>query len=112
MIHVADVSGVLWSFGIGPSVDVQERPGDVRGPVLAVRPNPSSGPVSVRLEGGLGALARILILDATGRCVRVLSGCGSEVLWDGRDQDGVPVGAGSYQFRSTAGSAGRVLILR
>ncbi len=113
MIHVADVSGSLWSFGMGPSVDVRERWGDVGGPTLTVRPNPSSGPVSVRLESGMGTLTRVLVLDTAGRCVRVLNGRGSEIPWDGRDQDGVPVGAGSYLLRSTeAGSAGRVLILR
>jgi len=113
MVHVADVTGVLWSFGIGPSVDVGEREiaGGTRG--LMAYPNPSTGRVALRLADDLRAEERIVVLDAAGRCVAVLSGRGRDVRWDGRDRGGVQVAAGSYLFQRVAtGCSGRVLILR
>ncbi len=113
MVHVADMSGVLWTFGIAPGVDVAEQPYAGGRPALTGCPNPSTGQVALRLGSELGLEERIFVLDAAGRCVAVLRGRGRDLSWDGRDARGVPVAAGSYLFqRPATGSTGRVLILR
>lgn len=80
-------------------------------------PNPFRRAVSLRLtaDGPKG----IGIYDATGRCVRTLA-VGREpsavgaVVWDGRDEEGRAVAAGTYFIRAGAdsGDCVRVLLLR
>ena len=72
-------------------------------PSLRAAPNPSRGSVwFLRDSGtnGLGLSSRnpILVVDASGRRVRQLSGDGNRVHWDGRDDLGVPVPSGIYLY--------------
>lgn len=84
---------------------------------LGIGPNPIRGNVFVRASVvGVGR-ARISIHDAAGRLVRVLSDNLAqgrhELVWDGRDSRGMPVGNGVYLLRleSPAGTVDRKAVL-
>ena len=70
--------------------------------VLPFRPNPSSGPVDVRLALPEERPVRVAIYDLSGRLVRrladgdVLPAGDARIPWDGRDGDGSIVQAGVY----------------
>jgi hypothetical protein len=76
----------------------------------APAPNPTAGPLRVRLATGEGAVLRATILDVTGRTVRALEGGepipGGTLVWDGRDERGRDVPGGVY-FLSLEGASGR-----
>ena len=112
-------------LGAPASSPQSPAPGLVRGDVrLDVRPNPSTGGVTlilrapapeiVRVAGD--ATTRILIVDAAGRLVRTLSDPSAvSWSWDGLDAQGRPVPAGAYYARWGAPSAERatpVVIIR
>ena len=79
---------------------------------LALSPNPSRGPVSIRFAiPGAGA-HRLEIYDAAGRRVRALESgalvsAGRTTLWDGRDDAGRALPAGVYRvvLRAEGGRA-------
>jgi hypothetical protein len=86
-------------------------------------PNPSRGPVALRIEragGAPGGTLRATVVDAAGRRVRVLASplpagpAPVVVPWDGRDESGRPVAPGVYGVRLEAGGEvafGRVVRL-
>lgn len=84
---------------------------------LAIYPNPTRG--RVRIDVPNGQVRRATLHDVTGRLVRVLRDQWSEaspsVEWDGTDQRGRPVAAGSYLVRvvdARGVSSGRVAVIR
>jgi predicted GH43/DUF377 family glycosyl hydrolase len=72
---------------------------------VQVQPNPSSGRVCITAPGLSGAI----IYDRAGRVVMRLRGRG-EVVWDGRDAFGNPVGAGVYYCRARRADATEQLL--
>jgi hypothetical protein len=54
----------------------------------------------------------LTIHDAAGRRVRTLSVTGSTAEWDGLDDRGVPVAAGTYFARTGTGEAVKIERLR
>lgn len=86
---------------------------------LSVQPNPGSGRFSLRLAGAGPGEASFEVYDLRGRRVaRLGAPAGEDVrqaAWDGRDQDGRPLPAGTYLVRARAGgpeAAARVTIVR
>lgn len=78
---------------------------------VAMTPNPSVGPATIRYELGGRGQVTLAVFDVAGRLVtRLEDGVREvgphEVVWDGRDAEGRPVGAGAYFLRLDAG--GRV----
>ncbi len=72
--------------------------------LLAAGPNPARGEVRIRYYTPSTPIARLEILDVTGRRVRTLPGVRwaqgwHEVAWDGRGEDGTPLGEGLYWIR-------------
>lgn len=100
-------------FSILAPTSVSVPTGDDGRHLFRAVPNPSRGLVT--LMGGASAEQAIEptdpieVLDAAGRCVRVLH-AGSRV-WDGRDLSGSDVPAGHYWLRTRRGVA-RVTLLR
>jgi photosystem II stability/assembly factor-like uncharacterized protein len=76
---------------------------------LAAAPNPFSSGTSVRLSASSAGLRLVDIVDATGRRVRRLelqaaAPGGLQVLWDGRNDLGLPVASGVYYATDPARS--------
>ena len=74
---------------------------------LAVSPNPGHGAVTLRFTMREAGRARAQVLDAQGRLVRRLSDAWrpaglQAIAWDGRDEAGSPVRAGTYFTRVVA----------
>lgn len=83
--------------------------------LLTARPNPTRGPVTVRLVGGSARITEVTVTDVQGRTVRRLSCTGAETRWDGRDDQGRQVAAGVYHLRVAglgAMAQTQVLVLR
>jgi hypothetical protein len=79
-------------------------PGAALATALTAGPNPAHGAVSLRYFSPAAIYARIQIFDAAGRTIRRLEGPRwsegwQEVAWDGRDEDGRAVPAGTYLVR-------------
>jgi hypothetical protein len=107
--------GICWPTSV-PSGEGALR-GELR--ITCIRPNPTSGGVTIELTGGTGEAAGAQILDPAGRVVRTVSAgrlAGRDLLgWDGCREDGRRVPPGVYYVRLTeAGrsSSARVLIVR
>jgi len=71
---------------------------------LAAAPNPFHPFTRLRYELAAGGPADLAVHDAAGRCVRVLATGMAEagrhqLLWDGRDGAGRPLGSGVYFVR-------------
>jgi len=80
----------------------------VRLQVSPARPDPATGPTSVRLELARAAPVRLEIVDVSGRLVRaidagVLTAGAHDLTWDGRDAGGRVAAAGLYWLRVRAG---------
>jgi hypothetical protein len=81
-------------------------------------PNPAAAPITLRFELPEAAAARLDVFDVNGRLVRrlvkaELPAGAREVAWDGADDGGVPVAAGSYYLRlSVDAGAGSPPIVR
>jgi len=122
---------VSWTDSRSVDQDIYAGYLDLRGPVTAVRPrslgvpgssislaqpNPFGLGTSFQVTLAAGASqARVEIVDAAGRVVRVLSGGHAgpatwEERWDGRNQLGEVVSTGVYFARLAAGS--RTLAVR
>jgi len=81
-------------YATAPLAGMAESRG-IRFPASAqVLPNPSSGSVRITAPG----MSEAIIYDRAGRVVTRLLGRG-EVVWDGRDAAGSPVGTGVYYCR-------------
>jgi len=77
-------------------------------------PNPCRTHVSIRWQPQGGGPARVSILDALGRPVRMLldgSPATSEILWDRTDAAGERVPAGVYFVELVAGGSLRARLL-
>ena len=79
-------------------------------------PNPTHGGFAIRAPPVAGALARLDILDVTGRQVASVRGpSGSRLVWDGNDHGGRPAPCGIYLYRLEVGkqrTEGQVVVLR
>ncbi len=107
MIHVADITGVIWSFGPVP-VSVEEEVGAGGLSAWSAFPNPSTSRVTLRSTQDGPHLQAIRLFDAQGRCVRVLSGRpGKDIRWDGTDNRGAPLPAGCYYLLPSDGAGAR-----
>lgn len=104
----------FWRPGLGSPVDVEPGPSGTFPASFAlapVAPNPSRGPVSVRLALPIDEPAesvRLRIFDVSGRMVTELPipdrGPGWQTIgWDGHGDAGRPVGLGLYFVRMDAG---------
>jgi concanavalin A-like lectin/glucanase superfamily protein/flagellar hook capping protein FlgD len=89
---------------------VEPAPRQMATGIVLASPNPFSGSVEIRIELASADAARLEVFDAAGRRVRLI---GEEHLepgrytrvWDGRDQGGRSVRAGTYFVRLTVGGA-------
>ena len=102
LVAGTDAGGVLFWRG-GPAVSSEPDAPQGRGPLgLRVRPNPTSGAVTVSLaRATTGAVA---VYDAQGRRVADFAFAGREATWDGR-ASGRRVPSGVYLVRVSAGDA-------
>ena len=71
-------------------------------------PNPFNASTQIRYQLPQPGDVSLVVYDITGRRIRTLLNdsrpAGSHsVLWDGKDQDGRPVGSGAYVYRLQAG---------
>ena len=107
-----------YAFLLNSATDAPLRP-----VTLAVQPN-YPNPVNPRTTFactlGVAGAVRATVYDLRGRAVRRLlrshlEAGSHEVIWDGRNQAGEPVAAGSYRFVVEAGenrAEGRALLLK
>lgn len=63
---------------------------------LSVAPNPSRGDAVVRWTSPLREAVTVRVYDLRGRLVRALAPAAEAAVWDGRDEAGHPVAAGTY----------------
>ncbi len=114
----------LWRPGLDPLVGVEPASPSAlpaRFELLSIVPNPSRGPLRLRLgipASGSGAPIELRIFDLAGRMVKQFrvdeSSPGWHLLsWDGRDTAGAQVCPGLYFCRMDAGgsSAGRRFVV-
>jgi hypothetical protein len=105
--------------GVGTSVAAQ----NIASSVLSMSPpspNPANGPVTVGFRLDTASRVTLVIYDILGRITARVDGGGAlpgvgNIVWDGRDNDGRPVGSGIFLFRLTAAGAdawGKVTMLR
>jgi len=97
------------SVVVGPA-GIEEQPtGTARFALLGSSRNPSAAPATIRYSLAVSSPVDLRIFSATGELVRVLE-CGDrpagphQVVWDGTDELGRPVGRGTWFCRMTAGS--------
>ncbi|MGQ0720312.1 MAG: choice-of-anchor B family protein [Candidatus Eiseniibacteriota bacterium] len=99
----SDIEHGLHLFELTPGTTGRadlERAGGVPSLAGTVSPNPSRPGTPIRFALPRGGPARASILDACGRLVDRIEGTGpGELVWDGRDGRGHPVGAGVYFVR-------------
>jgi len=91
--------GEIYIYTMG-EVGTEEPPVLKADLVLRVIPNPTRGPAWINLPGSTGSEARVGIYDLEGRLVRMLvadeNQTNSDLLWDGRDPQGLAVPPGVY----------------
>ncbi len=117
IVGLGTLNGATHAFRLTPEALLQvEAPESARTLALAgAAPNPMHTGTRVRFTLPEATGVRIGIYDLTGRRVQALAertfAAGrSEVPWDGRDERGVPVGAGLYWIRMD--TMGRTLTAR
>ncbi len=108
--------------GSGPHGDsvTGVEPGALQGATpLRSYPNPVRGSCSFSLDARPGESGRLLLYDAQGRIVQMLTatpaGSHGTLNWDGRDRHGNPVSAGTYFARWQQGdrtAATRLTVIR
>jgi hypothetical protein len=86
--------------------------------ILSATPNPFNATTTVRMRTARAGHATVRIFDVRGRRVRTLQegtlAAGEHrVVWDGRDEQGTPVGSGVFLYRVDAPgiSATRKLVI-
>jgi hypothetical protein len=85
-----------------------------RRPACIVGPNPFRERLSLLVMHDCAADSRVVVSNCTGRVIRRLwplntRGAVSEFTWNGRDEEGVPVNAGSYWLTVESGQTRSVL---
>jgi hypothetical protein len=122
VVELPEVESVAngWLLAAGPGgrpIPVALRSaGATIGPdarLIAVHPNPASGPIRLLLHGSGDRAERVTITDVSGRTVREwrsVSPGRAEILWDGHDAEGLRVPSGVY-FVTAGGAAGRSLLI-
>jgi hypothetical protein len=123
-MRAATFGNGVWEIDLPtPGTGVEVAAGGPAAGRLAVepaRPNPFRGATSMRFALPRDADVSLAVYDATGRHVRtLLSGrraAGAlDVTWDGRDEGGRRVAAGTYFVRATSGgesASAKVTVLR
>ncbi len=91
------------------SIDVHVRQGAgvppvTEAPAVGPRPNPFTGGTAFRFVPRRTGMARLEVYDLAGRLRRrivedVQADAPHEIRWDGRDDDGRPLGPGTYGYR-------------
>lgn len=108
-------TAVKYAFGAQATGAASRFPS---GPTLTVSPNPvPSGAVTVRYRVGAEEAVELIVYDVAGRRVRSLPGRAPEsrLEWNGRDDNGRAVAAGTYFVRLVAGQQSateRVTLIR
>jgi len=98
-----------WSFEVSRVPCEDGASGDASSGefTVAAWPNPFRTGTAISLQLAADSQAEVTIHDASGRLVRVLAVSGEwsavSVLWDGTDNSGSPVNAGTYFCRVSAG---------
>jgi hypothetical protein len=98
--------------GIGGPLSGARRDG------LAVSPNPFRTKTTISLQLMNDGPARVSVYDASGRCVRSIAlrpqtgAARCSLVWDGRDESGVPVPPGVYFLRAGRGVRQQIARLR
>lgn len=109
----ANVEAILGAWFLEPAglaaVDDAAAAGAGRLTLEPVRPNPSSGPATLRFTLPRSGTVRLTLVDVAGRRTRTITdatfAAGShDVTWDGRDAGGSPAPAGIYWARIESGS--------
>jgi hypothetical protein len=104
----ADPDDVVFAYSVlarSCSAGIPEGPGERAGRALAfsVCPNPVTNSARIKLAGEKTRYVRAAIYDIKGRRIRLLrDGSGNsngEIVWDGKDDDGVEVSPGVYWCR-------------
>ena len=112
---------VVYAFRVPPPDPAEVSPADASGAIRTVAaPNPMTSQTTIRFGLESEGRARLRVFDARGRRVRSLAdgvlGAGvHSVDWDGRDEAGsrVPAGTYFYQFSTRDESKnGRIVILK
>ena len=90
-------SGDAWIMKLGDSATtaVPETPSAFLSGDLQAWPNPTTGPTTLFLANETGGLESLLIFDSQGKRIRTLQPSAS-AHWDGLDDQGAPVAAGTY----------------
>lgn len=97
-----------------PGACVASSVEDVRSAsIIRVFPNPSRGPVTVRLPAANARQAHVEVFDSSGRLVRRLAGASQSgerwsVEWDAKDSRGGALPNGVYQLRLLYGNNSKV----
>jgi aminopeptidase N len=105
----ANVMNLLNAWFLEPVawVGVEPAAPPIRPQLLAARPNPSRGSITLRFTLPRAGQARLVVLDVGGRRVRTLldgamGGGEHEIAWDGRAENGRSAPAGVYWARLEA----------
>ena len=95
---------LVWNDGVDavasdPGSQGKEGPRASR--LFTSHPNPFNAETRIRFQAGSAGPVRITVVDASGRTVRELSNPQSgtirrEAVWDGRDENGIPLPTGLY----------------
>lgn len=72
-------------------------------PAVALAPNPTRGPVAIRIDAAHEAEARVEVLDMAGRRIGRAVRSATGWHWDGTDTQGRAVAPGAYRVRVRAG---------
>ena len=95
----ASSSGTFVEFGDGTILSVDGRVAEAEDVMIKAHPNPFNSEVFVDLKNVSGN-AEVKILDMSGKLVREFflspQAVDLKVIWDGRDECGASVSAGSY----------------
>jgi hypothetical protein len=96
------------SVYVGPAAIEEHPSGNVRFVLLGSSQNPARGQATIRYSLAEASVVDLRVFSTTGELVRVLQSGAREsgphqVLWDGKDELGRPVGRGTWFCRMTAG---------
>jgi len=98
---------MMRQFQVVPPVGVEDGPAGTLA-LVPNRPNPFSSGTTIAFELPHAASVRLAAFDIAGRRVRLLAHGATpagmhQVSWDGRDDDGRPLGPGVYMVRLQVG---------